>query len=108
MQKVCLPCIHSEGVKKKNQLRKCQKRSKKGVDKKYPEWQPSSRLKEGSPFVNIRAFKKQLEIDFTDLKTAYNSWDQKNSNNRKTTTKTTKRKTEKGKQKIQETIQSSK
>lgn len=89
MQKVCLPCIHSEGVKKKkNQLRKYQKRATERIDKKYPEWQLSSRLKEGSPLVNIRAFKKQLEIDFTDLKTAYNPWDQKNSNNRNTHTNT--------------------
>ena len=88
MQKVCLPCIHSEGVKKKIQLRKYQKRATERIDKKYPEWQLSSRLKEGSPLVNIRAFKKQLEIDFTDLKTAYNPWDQKNSNNRNTHTHT--------------------
>ena len=76
---------------KKNLNKEVSKDRQKGVDKKYPEWQPSSRLKEGSSFVNIRGFKKQLDIYFTDLKKAYKSWDQKTSNNRKIRTKNTER-----------------
>lgn len=50
-------------------------RLQKGVDKKFPEQQLFSRPKEESRL--IRTFKKPLEIDLSDLKKAYSSWNKK-------------------------------